>query len=81
MNSISPRNEETDLAKSRVSLTFAFQVLVWVVSGVMTYSAITNRIVAVETKQEENRQRMERIERGLDRLDSKMDQLLQRVPR
>lgn len=73
MNSISPR-AETDLDKSRVSLTFALQILVWVVSAVMTYGAITNRIVAVETKQEETGRRMERIE-------NKLDRVLERLPR
>lgn len=36
----------------RVSQTVAFQIIGWIVAALLTYSAITNRVTALETRVE-----------------------------
>lgn len=63
-------SETNGNGKLRIDPGFALQIIVYVVGLAMAYGAISSRVAVVETKQEHQQDRMERME-------SKIDQLLQ----
>jgi hypothetical protein len=55
----------------RIDPMVAFQVIAWIVAALVTYGAINARVSVVESRQGESDRRLQRIE-------DKVDQLLQR---
>lgn len=65
-------DETEQIARFRLTPSFAFQIVAWIVAALLTYGAMSSRLAVVETRQGESDRRMERIE-------NKLDVLIQRV--
>jgi hypothetical protein len=72
MNSVTAT--EPDITKTKVPISLLWQVATVLISVLLAYAAVTNRVSVVETKQDESKYRMERIE-------NKLDRVLERLPR
>lgn len=60
--------ETEQIARFRLTPTFAFQIVAWIVAALLTYGAMSSRLAVVETRQGESDRRMERVEQKLDRI-------------
>lgn len=63
---------DPDLTKAKLPIPAVWHLLTVVIAVLLAYAAVTNRVSIVETKQAESKDRLERLE-------SKIDRILERV--
>lgn len=65
---------DPDLTKAKLPIPAVWHLLTLVVAVILAYAAVTSRVSVVETKQSVTDQRLERLE-------NKIDHILERVTR
>lgn len=72
--------ETEQVARFRLTPSFAFQIVAWIVAALLTYGAMSSRLAVVETRQGETDRRQSDTDRRMERIENKLDLLLTRVP-
>lgn len=67
--------------KVKLSTPVIVQVVAWLVAALLTYGAMSARIAVVETRQGEADRRQGDTDRRMERIEQKIDILLQRPTR
>lgn len=73
-----PRAQRINWTAIGVVTAIALAFLSWLGSGAQDYRHLGDRVTVLETNRQNDVDRMKRIERSIERMDEKLDVLLQR---